>query len=85
MFAGDGVLIEVQITYFTCGGITQGRVESTSPIELTTSRMEALQARRLCASSLEAFTQSFLHRAWPKIHGLGRGSRAALIVVFSWP
>ncbi len=39
------------------------RVEPASPIELTTSRAEALQARRSRVSSLETFTQSFLHRA----------------------
>ncbi len=31
----------------------------TSPIELTTRRTEAPQARRPCANSLETFTQSF--------------------------
>ncbi len=40
-----------------------GRVGPASPIELTTSRTGALQARRSCASSLETFTQSFLHCA----------------------
>ncbi len=44
----------------TCVGIPPGQVEPTSPIELTTSRTKALQARRSCASSLETFTQSFL-------------------------
>ncbi len=46
------------------------------------------QAQRSCASSLVTFTQSFLHRAWPKTRGLESGSRSALIVVahvFSWP
>ncbi len=40
------------------------------------------------SGSLETFTQSFLHRAWPKTRGPGRGSWSALIVVahaFSWP
>ncbi len=49
--------------------------------------MEPLQARRSCASSLDTFTLSFLHRAWPKTCGLEIGSRSALIVVahvFSW-
>ncbi len=72
----------------TCVGIHPGRVEPASPIELTTSRTEALQARRSCASSPETFTQSFLHRAWPKTSGPERGLRSALIVVahiFSWP
>ncbi len=62
-------------------------VEPASPIELTTSRTEALQARWLCASPLETFTQSFLHCFLPKIHGPERGSRSALNViahVFSW-
>ncbi len=35
-------------------------VEPASPIELTTSRMEALQAQQSCTSSRETFTQSFL-------------------------
>ncbi len=30
-------------------------------VGLTTSRTEALQTRRSCASSLETFTQPFLH------------------------
>ncbi len=40
-----------------------------------------------CASSLETFTQSFLHRVQPKTCGPERSSRSALIVathVFSW-
>ncbi len=37
-----------------------GRVEPASLIELTTSRVDALQARRSCASSLKTFTQFFL-------------------------
>ncbi len=55
---------------------------------MTTSRIEALQALRSCASSLETFAQPFLHRAWPKTHGPESGSRSALIVVaraFSCP
>ncbi len=52
-----------------------------SRIALTTSRTEALQARRSCASSLDTFTQSFLRRAWPKTRGPEIGSRSALIVV----
>ncbi len=44
---------------------------------------------RYCASSLCTFTQSFLHRAWPKTRGpIQIVSRSALIVVshvFSWP
>ncbi len=76
------------LSTFTCVGIHPGRVEPTSPIELITSRTEALQARRFCASSLETFTQSFLHRVWLKTRGPKRGSRSALTVVshvFSWP
>ncbi len=45
------------------GGIHPGRIEPASPTEQTTSRVEAHQARRYCASSLETFTQSFLLRA----------------------
>ncbi len=85
--------VECLFHYFTaltctCVGIHPGRVEPASPITLTTSRTEALQAGRSCASSLENFTQSFLHRAWPKTRSPERGSRSALIVVahvFSWP
>ncbi len=72
----------------TCVGILPGRVEPTSSIALTTSRTEALHARRSCANSLDTLTQSFLHRAWPKTRGSEIGSRSALIVephVFSWP
>ncbi len=72
----------------TCVGIHPGRVEPASPIALTTSRTEAFHARRSCASSLDTFTQSFLHRAWPKTRGPEIGSRSALVVVahvFSWP
>ncbi len=71
----------------TCVGIHPGRVEPASPIALTTSRTEAFQARRSCASSQDTFTQSFLHRAWPKTRGPEIGSRSALVVVphvFSW-
>ncbi len=72
----------------TCVGIHPGWVEPASPIALTTSRTDALQARRSCASSLDTFTQSFLHCAWPKTRGPDIGSTSALIVVahvFSWP
>ncbi len=72
----------------TCVDIHLGLVEPVSPIELTTSRAEALQAPRSCASSLDTFTQSFLHRAWPTTRGPDIGSRSALVVVahvFSWP
>ncbi len=47
----------------TCVGIHPGRVEPASPTALTTPRMEKLQARRSYASSLDTFTQPFLHRA----------------------
>ncbi len=78
----------VTVLTCTCVGIHPGRIEPASPISLTTSRMEALQARRSCTSSLNTFTQSFLHRAWPKTRGPEIGSISALIVVanvFSWP
>ncbi len=70
-----------------CIGIHPERFEPASPIELTTSRMEAPQTRRACARSLDTFTQPFLHRVWPKIRGPERGSRSVFIVVvhaFSW-
>ncbi len=78
------------LTYFTCTciGIHPGRVGPASPNVLTMSRVEALQARRSCASSLDTSTQSFLHRAWPKVRDPEVGSRSALIVVAhisSWP
>ncbi len=72
----------------TCVAIHLEWLEPSSPIALTTSRKEALQTRRSCASSLDTFTQSFLHRAWPKTRGPEIGSRSAFIVVahvFSWP
>ncbi len=72
----------------TCVGIHPGRVEPASPVELTASRTEALQARRSCPSSIETFTQHFLLRAWLTTCGPERGSRPALIVVvhvFRWP
>ncbi len=68
----------------TCVGIHPRRVEPASPIALTTSRTEALQARRSCASSVDSFIQSFV---WPNARGQESGSRPALIVivhVFSW-
>ncbi len=71
----------------TCVGIHPGWVEPASPIEVTTSQMEALQARWSSARSLAAFIQSFLHRAKPKTRGPERGSRFALFVVshvFNW-
>ncbi len=71
----------------TCVGIHPWQIKPTSPIELTTSRTEAPQARRSCASSLDTFIQSFLHRAWLTTRDPERGSRSALIVVahvFSW-
>ncbi len=48
------------ILTFTCVGIHPGRVEPAPPIALSTSRAEALQARRSCANLLDTFTQSFL-------------------------
>ncbi len=73
--------ISIFVLTCACVGIHPGRVEPASPIALTTSR-------RSCASSLDTFTQSCLHRAWPKTRGPEIGSRSALIVVahvFSWP
>ncbi len=51
----------------TCGGIHPGRVEPAS--------------RWSCSSSLDTFTQSFLHRAWLKTRGPERDSGSVLIVV----
>ncbi len=62
-------------------GIHPGRVEPDSPIKLTTSRTDALKVRLSCANSLETFTQSFLHRAWPKTRGPDNGPGSVLIVV----
>ncbi len=72
----------------TCVGIHPGRVEPESPIALTTSRTDVLQAQWSCASSLHTFTQSFVHHTWPKTRGPESGSRLALIVVahvLTWP
>ncbi len=54
-----------------CGGIRPGWVEPASPIELTTSRAEAFQARRSCA--------------WPKARGPERDSLIVIAHAFSWP
>ncbi len=80
----------LQLTYLTCTcvGIHLGRVEPASSNALTSYRTEAPQARRACASSLDTFTQSCFHCAWPKTRGPEIGSRSALIVVAhvsSWP
>ncbi len=78
--------LPILVAAFTRGG--GERIETALPTELTTFWMGAFQARRSCASSLDTFTQSFHHCAWPKTPGLARGSRSALIVVacvFSWP
>ncbi len=79
--AKDRISQEEHLLTYTCVGIHPGRVEPASPIAMTTSRTEAHQARRSCASSLDTFTQSFFHRAWPKTRGPEIGSRSALIVV----
>ncbi len=49
----------VSLTCTLVVGIHPGLVEAVLPIELTISWVEAHQARRSCASSLETFTQSF--------------------------
>ncbi len=59
-------LLSLVLTYLltcTCVGIHRGRVDPAPPIELTTSGTVAPQARRSCASSVETFILSFLHRA----------------------
>ncbi len=63
----------------TCISIQSMRVKPASPTELAMSQAQAPQARRSCASSLEAFSPSFLHRAKPKTRGPrgGRGTRSA--------
>ncbi len=58
------ILLLLTCTYLKCVGIHPVRIEPASPTALTTSRTEALQTRRSCASSLDTFTQSFLQRAW---------------------
>ncbi len=60
-----------------------GCVESASPIELITFRMEALQARWSYASSMEACTQSFLYPSQLKTPRLVKGSRSAISLGFS--
>ncbi len=88
-FSGEFArLVTTYLLTCTCVGIHPGRVEPASPIALATSRTEAFQARRSCASSLDTFTQSCLHRAWPKTRGPEIDSRSALNVVahvISWP
>ncbi len=77
----EQVLAEGGLLTCTCVGIHPGRVEPASPIVLTTSRTEVFQARRSCASSLDTFTQSFLHCAWPKTRGVESGSSWSVLIV----
>ncbi len=75
------------IYLYTCRH-SPGWVQSASSVELPTSRMEALQARWTCTSSLETFTNSFFHPAHPKTQSPHGGFRLSLTVadhVFSWP
>ncbi len=58
------MILLLTCTYLKFVGIHPGRIEPASPAALTTSRTDALQARRSYASSLDTFTQSFLQRAW---------------------
>ncbi len=57
-----------------------GWCEPSSLIELTTTRTEAIQIRRTCASSLETLTRPSLHHASPHARGEKRDSRCALNV-----
>ncbi len=50
---------------FTCGGVHPVLVEPVSPIEFTTCRIDAPQARRSCAGSFETFTRSLPNLAQP--------------------
>ncbi len=76
---------------FTRVGIHPGRLETTSSIELTTSRMEAPQPVRTHTVTYE-LTRDFRPgrpASWVIVtHGQVRGCRPVLILVanaFSWP
>ncbi len=80
------VIIHILI-HCTYGSIHPGRVELASPTELTTSLIEAPNARQPCGSSLRTFTQSFLHRVQLKTRLSERGFMPSLSVVahaFNW-
>ncbi len=53
-----------------------------SPMELTTSRIEALQARLSCASSLEMITSHF---SISRSRGVAVFLERVVVHVFSWP
>ncbi len=72
---------EVYLLTCTYGGIQSGWVEPASPIELTTSRVDAPQARWSCSNSLETFGQNFLHLVQPRTGGPERGFKSSLSVV----
>ncbi len=57
----------------TCGGIHPGQVEPASPIELTTSRTEALQARRSCRAHKRLSPSPFSLVRGRKLAVKGRG------------
>ncbi len=46
------------------------RVEPASPMEFKMSLFDTAKARRFSVSSLEIFTESFLHRTKPNTRGL---------------
>ncbi len=69
-------IVKASLTYCscTCVGIRPWRVEPSSLIEFTTSRIETLPTRRSCAISLETFTQPKTRSSerFLKLHGLTR-------------
>ncbi len=82
------VLLLCPLVYKTLADILTVVCQLTSAINLLVLASAFTQTRSSCASSWDTFTQSFLHRAWPKTRGPEIGSMSALIVVapvFSWP
>ncbi len=71
----------IRTAYFYFWHHSPGRVQTTSPIQLTTSQTEAPQTRLPCVNSLEKITQSFLRRAVPNTRDPEGDPRSALIMV----
>ncbi len=73
----------------TCDGIHQGRIESASPIELTTSRTEALQApTALCELTRDfhlIISQSCIAKDSRSEEVLLGPTSPLIVHVFSWP
>ncbi len=75
--------INIRIGLIICDGVHPERVELTSPMEYTTSRVDAPQVRRSCENALEIFTQAFLHRPQPNTRCLKSGHSWPLVVILT--